>query len=89
MVFATINLRVIYVFLQSDCFDRACVYAYVRVFLRECVCVCVCVYVRVCGCACVCVRVCTCGGTEGKIRLGRPARFLWQRGMSGMSSTCT
>ena len=44
---------------------------------------------RVCGCACVCVRVSTCGGREGKIRLGRPARFLWQRGIRGMSSTCT
>ena len=40
--------------------------------------------VRVCGCVWVCVRVCTCGGREGKIRLGRPARFLWQRGMRGM-----
>ena len=63
----------------------------VRECMRTCVCVraCVCVYVRVCGFVCVCVRVCTCGGREGKIRLGRPARFLWQRGMRGMSSTCT
>ena len=52
-------------------------------------CACVCVYVRVCECACVCVRVCTCGGREGKIRLGRPAKCLGQRGMRGMSSTCT
>ena len=26
------------------------------------------------------------GGREGKIRLSRPSRFMWQPGMSGMSS---
>ena len=59
-------------------------YEYVRVCVSACVCVCVCVNVRVCGCVCVCVRLCTCGGREGKIRLGKPAWFLWQRGMRGM-----
>ena len=43
---------------------------------------CVCVCVRVCVCACVRMRKWAEGGT------GRPASFLWQRGMSGMSSTC-
>ena len=68
---------------------RECVY--VSACMRTCVCVFVCVYVCACVCVCarVCVRVCTCGGREGKIRLGRPARFLWQRGLRGMSSTCT
>ena len=28
-------------------------------------------------------------GREGKIRLSRPSRFLFQHGMRGMSSTCT
>ena len=28
-------------------------------------------------------------GREGKIRLYRPTRFLWQPGMRGMSCTCT
>ena len=45
---------------------------------------CVCVGVRTN--VCVCVRA---EGGEGMKRLGRPARFLWQRGMPGMSSTCT
>ena len=66
---------------------------YVRTYMRTCVCVCVrvsacicvCVCVRVCGCAFVFMRVCTCGGMEGIIRLGRHARFLWQRGMHGMN----
>ena len=60
-------------------FFSASVCVRVRACMRTCVCVRVYVYVfvcvRVCGCARVCVSVCTCGGREGKIRLGRPARF--------------
>ena len=50
---------------------------------------------RVCcvlACVWVCVRMYECVYVlrEGrKIRLGRLSGFLWQRGMRGMSSTCT
>ena len=60
---------------------------------------------RVCVCLGVCVCVCFANqpsfsssahvhtevgrGMEGKIRLGKSARFLWQSFMRGMSSTCT
>ena len=70
-----------------------CVCVYVRA-VRECVCV------RSCECACSLsshpyfskyahARANVGGEREGKIRLGRPARFLWQHCMHGMSSTCT
>ena len=68
---------------------RACVC--VRVFVRACVSVYVnvCVCVRVCGCACECVNVCLWEGREGKTGLGSHAKFLWQSGIRGISSTCT
>ena len=76
-------------FLERECVTvRACMRTCVFVCVRVCACVCVCE----CECVWVCVlsvRVCTCGGREGKIRLGKPARFLCQRGVRGMSSTCT
>ena len=40
-----------------------------------------CVCVGVCAYVCVCVRA---EGGKEKIRLGKPARFLWQRGLRGM-----
>ena len=60
-----------------------CVFAYV--------CACVCVRaVRECVCIHSCVCACDLASqTEGKIRLGKPAMFLWQRCIRGMSSTCT
>ena len=68
---------------------RVCVRA-----VRECVCV------RSCVCTCshashpyfseyANVRAKVGGESERKIRLGRHARFMWQRGMRGKSSTCT
>ena len=69
-----------------------CVRAYMRVFL--CVFVsfmydCLCACVHVCGCACECMHMCMREGREGKTGLGSHAKFLWQRGIFGMSSTCT
>ena len=70
---------------------RKCVVVRENMYVRACVSVyvCVCVCVRVSGCACECVRVCMWGRREGKIDLGSHAKFLWQRGIRGMSSTCT
>ena len=69
--------------------------------VRACVCAvqeCECVRSFVCACSLAChpyfypyahALAIVGGGREGKIRLSRPSRFLWQPGMRGMSSTCT
>ena len=82
-----------------------CVRAYVCVCLRMCVRVCVpcntvsafvCAFVRVYSLASqpyfnayAHARAELRGGREGKIRLRRPSKFLWQPCVRGMSSTCT
>ena len=63
-----------------------------------CVLTCVCAYVCIDVFAYVCACVCGSKSCFPRVRMrmrrwaeggkGRPARFLWQRGMSGMSSTC-
>ena len=86
-------------------FACMCVRTFVCVCLRMCVRACVCNVqececVPSCVCACSLViqpyfyayahaRAKVGGGREGKIRLSRPYRFLWQPDMLGMSSTCT
>ena len=78
---------------------RVCVCAYV------CMCMCVSACMSaVQECECVRSYVCACslasqpyfyacakvgGGREGKLRLIRPSRFLWQPGMRGMSYIMT
>ena len=80
-----------------------CVRTYVCVYLHMCVHACVCAMqececVRSCVCACSLAsqpyfnayahaRAKEGRGMEGKIRLSRPSRFLWQPGMRRMSST--
>ena len=82
-----------------------CVRTYVCVCLRMCVCACVCAVQEcecVRSCVCACILACqpyfyayahergkVGGGREGKIRLSRPSRFLWQPVIHGMSFTCT
>ena len=72
---------------------RECVLVRENVYVHACMCTCLCVFVYVCACVCGCaceyVRVCMWGGREGKIGVGSHARFLWQCGIRGMSSTCT
>ena len=70
----------------------ACVCSYVCMCVFAYVCACVCECVRSCVCACnlasqpyfyryAHTRAKVGGGREGKIRLIRPSRFLWQPGI--------